>query len=79
MFLMKEADLELPFEVATVGVISVFKKHDDGTSFVLLQGLERVRSIRLSKNVHIPKLMSRFGPRMSIPVPLNFVRNCQLN
>lgn len=35
--------LEVPFDVATVGVIRVSKKHEDGTSFVLLQGIERVR------------------------------------
>jgi len=34
---------EPPFEVATAGVIRVSKKHDDGTSFVLLQGIERLR------------------------------------
>ena len=34
---------EVPFDVATVGVIRVSKKHEDGTSFVLLQGIERVR------------------------------------
>ena len=34
---------EPPFEVATVGLVRVSKKHDDGTSFVLLQGLERVK------------------------------------
>ena len=39
----EEAELELPFEVATVGLVRVSKKHDDGTSFVLLQGLERVK------------------------------------
>ncbi len=34
---------EPPFEVATVGLVRVSKKHEDGTSFVLLQGLERVK------------------------------------
>jgi len=34
---------EIPFEIATVGLIRVSKKHDDGTSFVLLQGMERVK------------------------------------
>ena len=34
---------EPPFEVATAGVIRVSKENDDGTSFVLLQGLERLR------------------------------------
>jgi Lon protease-like protein len=43
----EETDLqpedEIPFEIATVGLIRVSKKHDDGTSFVLLQGMERVK------------------------------------
>ena len=34
---------EPPFEVATVGLVRVSKKHEDGTSFVLPQGLERVK------------------------------------
>ena len=34
---------EPPFEVGTVGLVRVSKKHEDGTSFVLLQGLERVK------------------------------------
>jgi Lon protease-like protein len=38
-----QADMELPYEVATVGLVRISKKHDDGTSFVLLQGLHRVR------------------------------------
>ena len=38
-----ESDEEIPFEIATVGLIRVSKKHDDGTSFVLLQGIERVK------------------------------------
>jgi ATP-dependent Lon protease len=38
-----ESKQEVPFDVATVGVIRMSKKHDDGTSFVLLQGIERVR------------------------------------
>lgn len=36
-------DEETPFEIATVGLIRVSQKHEDGTSFVLLQGIERVR------------------------------------
>ena len=38
-----QSDEEIPFEIATVGLIRVSKKHDDGTSFVLLQGIERVK------------------------------------
>jgi len=34
---------EPPFEVATAGVIRVSKENEDGTSFVLLQGVERLR------------------------------------
>ena len=44
----EEAHLELPFGVATAGLIRVAKENPDGTSFVLLQGLSRV------KNVSIP-------------------------
>ena len=36
-----EVHLEHPFGVATAGLIRVSKKHDDGTSFVLLQGIKR--------------------------------------
>ena len=40
-------DIGLPrqdlFDIATVGLIRVSKTHDDGTSFVLLQGVERVK------------------------------------
>ena len=45
----EQEDLELPFEVATVGLIRVSKKHDDGTSFVLLQGIDRVKIVSISK------------------------------
>ena len=38
-----EAHMEHPFGVATAGLIRVSKKHDDGTSFVLLQGIRRVK------------------------------------
>jgi Lon protease-like protein len=34
---------EPPFEVATAGLIRVSKENEDGTSFVMLQGLSRVR------------------------------------
>ncbi len=34
---------EPPFEVATAGLVRVSKENDDGTSFVMLQGLSRVR------------------------------------
>jgi len=41
-----EADHQLqepPFEVATVGLVRLSKKQKDGTSFVILQGLQRMR------------------------------------
>ena len=38
-----EVHMEHPFGVATAGLIRVSKKHDDGTSFVLLQGIKRVK------------------------------------
>lgn len=41
--LAEEVELELPYSVATAGLVRISKKHDDGTSFVLLQGLHRVR------------------------------------
>ena len=34
----EEEQLELPFDIATVGLIRVSKENTDGTSFVLLQG-----------------------------------------
>jgi len=39
----EEAVTEPPFGMATVGLIRVSKKNDDQTSFVLLQGLQRVK------------------------------------
>ena len=41
--------LELSHPVGTVGLVRVSKKHDDGTSFVLLQGLRRVRMKSISQ------------------------------
>ena len=38
-----EAHMEHPFRFATAGLIRVSKKHDDGTSFALLQGIRRVK------------------------------------
>ena len=38
-----EVHLEHPFGVATAGLIRVSKKHEDGTSFVLLQGIKRIK------------------------------------
>ena len=38
-----EVHMEHPFGVATAGLIRVSKKHHDGTSFVLLQGIRRVK------------------------------------
>jgi len=34
---------EPPFEVGTVGLVRVSKKNSDGTSFVMLQGVSRIR------------------------------------
>lgn len=39
----EEAKMEPPYQVATAGLVRISKQHDDGTSFVLLQGLHRVR------------------------------------
>ncbi len=47
---------EIPFDVATVGVIRISKKHEDGTSFVLLQGIQRVRIHSLLQNGPYPML-----------------------
>ncbi len=38
-----EIHLEHPFGIATAGLIRVSKRHDDGTSFVLLQGIKRIK------------------------------------
>ena len=43
----EEEHLELPYGVATAGLIRVSKENADGTSFVLLQGLSRGRSFPL--------------------------------
>lgn len=47
----EEEQLELPFDIATVGLIRVSKENTDGTSFVLLQGLERVRIVSIKQEV----------------------------
>jgi len=47
----EEEHLERPFDVATVGLIRVSKENPDGTSFVLLQGLERVRILSITQEV----------------------------
>ena len=39
----EEEHLELSHPIGTIGLVRVSKKHDDGTSFVLLQGLRRVK------------------------------------
>ena len=46
-----EVHLEHPFGVATAGLIRVSKKHDDGTSFVLLQGIKRVKVRGISQEL----------------------------
>ena len=44
----EEEQHEIPYDVATVGYIRVSKKNPDGTSFLLLQGIERVRICSIS-------------------------------
>ena len=51
--------LEVPFDVATVGVIRISKKHEDGTSFVLLQGIERVKNPLCSPRRALPHAQGR--------------------
>ena len=47
----EEEHLELPFGVATAGLIRVSKENPDGTSFVLLQGLSRVRILSIPQEI----------------------------
>jgi len=47
----QEEHLELPFGVATAGLIRVAKENPDGTSFVLLQGLSRVRIVSIPQEI----------------------------
>ena len=47
----EEAHMEHPFDVATAGLIRVSKKHEDGTSFVLLQGIKRVKVRSISQEL----------------------------
>ena len=47
----EEEHLELPFGVATAGLIRVSKENSDGTSFVLLQGLSRVRIVSIPQEI----------------------------
>ena len=47
----EERQLELPFDIASVGLIRVSKENPDGTSFVLLQGLQRVRIVSIAQEV----------------------------
>ena len=44
----EEEQHEIPYDIATVGYIRVSKKNPDGTSFLLLQGIERVRICSIS-------------------------------
>jgi Lon protease-like protein len=46
-----EEHLELPFGVATAGLIRVSKVNPDGTSFVLLQGLTRLRILSIPQEI----------------------------
>ena len=46
-----EEHLELPFGVATAGLIRVSKVNPDGTSFVLLQGLSRLRILSIPQEI----------------------------
>ena len=43
--------MEHPYSVATAGLIRVSKKHQDGTSFVLLQGIIRVRVCGIAREM----------------------------
>ena len=43
-----QIEQEIPYDVATVGYIRVSKKNPDGTSFLLFQGIERVRICSIS-------------------------------
>ena len=47
----EEEHLELPFGMATAGLIRVSKENPDGTSFVLLQGLSRVRIVSIPQEI----------------------------
>jgi Lon protease-like protein len=47
----QEEHLELPFGVATAGLIRVAKENPDGTSFVLLQGLSRVKIVSIPQEI----------------------------
>ena len=46
-----EVHLEHPYSVATAGLIRVSKKHQDGTSFVLLQGIKRVKVCKIVREM----------------------------
>ena len=47
----EEEHLELPYGVATAGLIRVSKENTDGTSFVLLQGLSRVKIVSIDQEI----------------------------
>ncbi|MAL85429.1 MAG: hypothetical protein CMI23_03610 [Opitutae bacterium] len=47
----EEEHLELPYGVATAGLIRVSKENADGTSFVLLQGLSRVKIVSIDQEI----------------------------
>ncbi len=47
----EEEHLELPYGVATAGLIRVAKENADGTSFVLLQGLTRLRILSIPQEI----------------------------
>ena len=58
----EEEHLELPFGVATAGLIRVSKENPDGTSFVLLQGI-----LGLSAT-DFPESMRYYERALSIPL-----------
>jgi len=47
----EEEHLELPYGVATAGLIRVSKENADGTSFVLLQGLSRIKIVSIEQEI----------------------------
>ena len=47
----EEEHLELPYGIATAGLIRVSKENADGTSFVLLQGLSRVKIVSIDQEI----------------------------
>lgn len=72
----EEAASEPPFGMATVGLIRISKKNEDNTSFVLLQGIERVKIREIVREE--PYRVLRINPFETLVEPNKPVHRAEL-